>query len=396
MSIFDLRQLRDEDVRPALFDALVARLDAQVQADPTITVVNRMPTVFGVSRRGTLLTLSQGLGQSLLRADLRWKDRLEKPRYFNVVPATLSKLAIMPDRVVGTPDEIADRIVAMFLAWTAAGEDAQPENDKRDPRERPSTTTGNPTKAETTKVSLGIGGKPPVLADRVAKKAPESSQVEALRASTEGTTTSAGVAGDRDRSKPGGERHPASGAGNRSRRADDGPPPSEVSPEPSTPTRRTYEVLLETAQRELDQAGELPVSSNYRLLSAGVFVALTAEAFLNDLGARVVPSWSALQRLDPREKAEVLSIELFNDNVAWGGRPFRSVAEAFGFRRALAHAHSETLPFGRLRSVEGAESEVPRTRDTDWFRYCNVATIQRWIADVRVVIAAFSRANDPT
>jgi len=124
MSTFDLAQLSDDDLRAALFDALVERLDEKVLEDPSIAVVNRMPAAFAVSRRGNLLTLTQGIGLRLLRGDLKWKDRREKPRTFSVDRATIqSRLAIMPDRIEGTPDELLDRIVVMFLEWTATGEE---------------------------------------------------------------------------------------------------------------------------------------------------------------------------------------------------------------------------------------------------------------------------------
>jgi hypothetical protein len=162
------------------------------------------------------------------------------------------------------------------------------------------------------------------------------------------------------------------------------------------PRLRTYQLLFETTQRELSRARAVPATSTYSLIGAGVFVAFTAEAFFNDLGARLIPSWSQLQRLDPREKAEVLSIELFNVKVNWSIRPFLSVAEALGFRRALAHAHAETLAFDQVRTVDRTATEVPRTRQTAWQEHCEVTTIQRWVADVRLVIEHFSKAHDPT
>ena len=67
MLMLDLTQLSDDDLRAALFDALVERLEAEAREDPSIALVNRMPTVFSVSRKGNLLTLSQGLGLWLLR-----------------------------------------------------------------------------------------------------------------------------------------------------------------------------------------------------------------------------------------------------------------------------------------------------------------------------------------
>jgi hypothetical protein len=110
----------------------------------------------------------------------------------------------------------------------------------------------------------------------------------------------------------------------------------------------------------------------------------------------VIPSWSQLLRLDPREKAEVLSIELFNDKVDWSIRPFQSVAAALGFRRALAHAHAETLSFDRVGTTDHKEKEVPRTRRTTWQETCDVVTIEQWITDVRLLIERFASAHDPT
>jgi hypothetical protein len=162
------------------------------------------------------------------------------------------------------------------------------------------------------------------------------------------------------------------------------------------PRLRTYQLLFETTQRELSRARAVPATSTYSLIGAGVFVAFTAEAFFNDLGARLIPSWSQLQRLDPREKAEVLSIELFNVKVDWSIRPFQSVAAALGFRRALAHAHAETLSFEEVPTADRKENEVPRTRRTAWREHCDVATIQRWITDVGLLIEHFSRGHDPT
>ena len=109
MPTLDLSQLSEDDLPPTLFDALVERLDAKAQEDPSIALVNRMPTVLAVSRRGNLLTLSQGSGLWLLRGDLKWKDRHERVRTFNVGRAAVqSRLAITPDGITGTPDEILD------------------------------------------------------------------------------------------------------------------------------------------------------------------------------------------------------------------------------------------------------------------------------------------------
>lgn len=356
--MIDLTQLNDDDLRAALFDAVVERLDAQAQQDRSIAIVNRMPTVVAVSRRGNLLTLSQGLGPWLLRGDLKCRDRRERLKTFNVGRAALqSRLAITPDRIEGTPDEILDHIVAMFLESTAEGE----ESENRSVQERPAEE------------------RRPAVA-RTSRESRRATVEVRLPASIEVTEDSS----------------PVLQMPNQTISVAAVPPPPDPFQDKTRSALRTYQMLFETARRELDQAQSLPEGNRYFLLSAGVFVALSAEAFFNDLGSRVIPSWSQLQRLDPREKAEVLSIELFNDKVDWSVRPFQSVAAALGFRRALAHAHAETLSCEETRAVDRRASEVPRTRRTAWPEYCDVATIQGWIADVQLVIEYFSRGHDPT
>ena len=304
--MLDLTTLSDVDLRGGLFETLVARLDARADEDPSMAVVNRMPTVFSLTRRRSVFTVSHGIGVRLLRGELKGTDRRDKTRAFNVDRATVrSRLIVTPDGVEGTPDEIVNWIVEMFVESTG-------------PRPHTRPTAAAP--------------------DRKAN-APEP----------------------------------------RARRTD-----------PQGAPARTYQLLLETARRELDRAEVLPASSRYFLISAGVLIATTVEAFFNDLGSQTIPSWSQLQRLDPREKAEVLSVALFHDKVNWADRPFQSVAAALGFRRALAHAHAETLQLDFPVSVDRRDAEVPRTRRTVWQEHCDLVTIQQWIADVRVLIERFS------
>lgn len=376
----DLTQLSDDDLRAALFDVLVERFNARAHEDPSIALVNQMPTVLAVSRRGNLLTLSQGLGLRLLRGDLKSKDRHERLRTFNVGRAPIqSRLTITPDGIAGTPDEILDWIVAMFLEWTAAGEESRPavaepiqesRPTARVPQDRPPRREAIPERGATSAGSRQ--GLRPAASPTIRESRPAP---VAVREESPPASRTAGKSSEAESVPP----HPA--------------PPRET----STPTLRTYQLLFETARREFHYAKALPVgSSTYFLVSAGVSVALTAEAFFNDLGSRVISSWGQLQRLDPREKAEVLNIELFNEKVDWSVRPFQSVAAALGFRRALAHAHAETLSFDQVGTADRKESEVPRTRRTAWQEHCDVATIQRWLTDVRLLIEHFSRGHDPT
>ena len=384
MSTVDLTQLSDEDLRSALFDALVERLDAKAHEDPSIAVVNRMPTAFAVSRRGNLLTLSQGIGLRLLRGDLKPRDRRETLRTFSVGRAAIqSRLAIMPDRIEGTPEEVLDRIVALFLEWTAAGEESRPE---KQPTLGSAQPEGRPT--------WGGSQVPPALSVAMHERRAASGSTQERRAVAglhESRPAAAGVIPPTPA-----EPAAASPVPQTAERPAEAEPVAPRPPGELTTARRTYQLLLETAQRALAEANAQPGGNQYSLISAGVFVAFTAEAFFNDLGSRMIPSWPQLQRLDPREKAEVLNIELFNTKADWNARPFHSVAAALGFRRALAHAHAETLSADYGRTTGHADSAVPRTRKTAWQEHCDIATIQRWISDVQFLIEHFSMAHDAT
>jgi len=385
MTMSNPADVSDEDLRIALFEALVEDLNAKASQEPSLNVVNRMPTSFAVSKGGNLLTLSQGIGVQLLRGDLKSQDRRVMPRTFKVSRATIpSKLAITPDHIEGTPDQIIDWIVTLFLEPTAgerpAPRSASAAQSAPVPMRRNSGPTAHePQHRSTIHDTLQQQQRPAGSSERERRAAPprimreirlSSAEVARVRAAMQKATSSSEVVAT-------------------------APPPAPIH-ETTTPTLRTYQLLFETAQRELDQAQALTAERTYFLISAGVFVAFAAEAFFNDLGSRVIPSWSQLQRLDPREKAEVLSLEFFNDKVDWGIRPFQSIAEALGFRRALAYAHTETLSFDHQRTADRQADEVPRTRRTTWREYCDVVTIQRWVTDVRLMIEHFSKAHDPT
>jgi hypothetical protein len=406
--MFDPTQLSDEDLGAALFDALVEGLDARAREDSSITVVNRMPTAFAVSRRGNLLTLAQGVGRRLLRGDLKWKDRRENPRIFHVSRATVhSKLVITPDRIEGTPDEIVDRIVAMFLEWTAervAVRAAVEPFRGSGPMPRSATPESRPAPRpkQESRPPARVPPKRSTIREDTQERRPTSTEptqerrAANPRAAREHPPAPAPLQAEPPASVEIAKQRPPAPQG-----ADK---PSESEAEAAVPaplreiatrTLRTYQLLFETARRELEQAKALPVGSRYFLVSAGVFVAFTAEAFFNDLGSRRIPFWSQLQRLDPREKAEVLNVELFNDRIDWSNSPFQSVAAALGFRRALAHAHTETLSLEQLPIADRNQSEVPRTRRTAWQEHCNVETIQRWIADLGLLIERFSRTDEP-
>jgi hypothetical protein len=395
----DLTQLSEDDLRAALFEALVERFDAKAVEDTSIAVVNRMPTAFVVSRGGNLLTLSQGMGLWLLRGDLRWKNRGRGLQTFTVGRAPIqSRLAIMPDHIEGTPEEVLDRIVALFFEWTATEEASPPaiaEPIQKDPliplREILDAELSPASVRPASRHAAHVPQSPPTIREAGREQPGTSAGAPPKRPSSSPRTSSEGQPTPVEVTRPTSIEQPPPQKTAEPIEAEPARPRSAPVLEPTTRPSRTYQLLFETARRELDQAKASPSGSKYCLISAGVFAALTVEAFFNDLGSRLIPSWSQLQRLDPREKAEVLNMELFNEKVDWSVRPFQSVAAAFGFRRALAHAHAETLSLDQPPPFERKDTEVPRTRRTAWQEHFDDATIQQWITDVRLLIEHFLR-----
>ena len=105
-------------------------------------------------------------------------------------------------------------------------------------------------------------------------------------------------------------------------------------------TIHTYFALYDSARRSLRHAVEEPVGRAYFRMSAGVFAAFTAEAYFNDLGPRVFTFWKHLECLGPRQKAEVLRLQLSGAPVAWGSVLFR----AWGRRSIFATASRTARP----------------------------------------------------
>ena len=89
---------------------------------------------------------------------------------------------------------------------------------------------------------------------------------------------------------------------------------------------------------------EQPKGSSWQFLSSAVLTAFTFEAYLNHVGPRTIKCWSALDRLPPLAKLELLSEMLgvsFSEGP--GARPLQTVAKLMDFRNMMAHGRSVEL-----------------------------------------------------
>jgi len=90
-------------------------------------------------------------------------------------------------------------------------------------------------------------------------------------------------------------------------------------------------------------AGHINVkASAHQFRASLVFRAFALEAFLNWLGPQLLPHWSYLERLKPKEKLDLLN-DLIHVTPDYGSRPWQIVKELFAFRNDLAHGKPESI-----------------------------------------------------
>jgi len=114
----------DDEVRRDAFVYLLARLTDAADRDPAILVQNHQPTVFALSRHGSVLTVVHGQGARLLRGELTWRHaglpgERDAPWRFSVSRAVgPRRLQITPGGPTGSPENVLDNIVETFLSQT--------------------------------------------------------------------------------------------------------------------------------------------------------------------------------------------------------------------------------------------------------------------------------------
>jgi hypothetical protein len=136
---------------------------------------------------------------------------------------------------------------------------------------------------------------------------------------------------------------------------------------------RIHAELWHASNCLLDAGQTEKTASAHQFRASLVFQAFYLEAFLNWLGQHLVPHWSYLERLKPREKLDLLN-DLIHVTPDYGSRPWQIVKDLFAFRNYLAHGKPESLKTesvedlnefldGKLGQVAPAEWELFGTED---------------------------------
>ncbi len=127
---------------------------------------------------------------------------------------------------------------------------------------------------------------------------------------------------------------------------------------------RIHAELWHTANCLLDAGQAEPKASAHLFRASLVFRAFYLEALLNWLGPHLLPHWTYLERLKPREKLDLLN-GLIHITPDYASRPWQIVKDLFTFRNTLAHGKPENLKTESLEDLEevlsGEFGEVART-----------------------------------
>jgi len=126
----------------------------------------------------------------------------------------------------------------------------------------------------------------------------------------------------------------------------------------------------------------------YSAQASLLFSAFTHEAFLNNLGTRIIKDWSQHDRDTPKAKLTVICNTIsYKPNM--GTRPYQTLTELFRFRNLIVHGREETISTpakgkvvtrvdkgGYLDALEGK-----------WERYCTVQNARKAYDDVGGIAA---------
>lgn len=124
----------------------------------------------------------------------------------------------------------------------------------------------------------------------------------------------------------------------------------------------TSNCLLEAGQNEIK-------GSAHQLRASLIFRAFYLEAFLNWLGQQLVPHWSYLERLKPKEKLDLLN-DIVRVKPDYGSRPWQIVNDLFAFRNDLAHGKPDHLRTESLEDLnEFLDAKLGEVTQTKWERF---------------------------
>ncbi len=146
----------------------------------------------------------------------------------------------------------------------------------------------------------------------------------------------------------------------------------------------TASYLHAASRQALEEAKDNEKGSYYNLMISLVFSAFTIEAYLNHLGAEIIPFWLTIERsLSPSKKLEVIAVQL-SKSIDYGRRPFQSFKSIFQLRDFLAHGRTEYISKESIQFLsDGDKPELPQA---EWQKDITAEIVQRYFDDTEEII----------
>jgi hypothetical protein len=149
----------------------------------------------------------------------------------------------------------------------------------------------------------------------------------------------------------------------------------------------TANCLLDAGQKEIK-------ASAHQFRASLVFRAFYVEAFANWIGQHLIPHWSYLERLKPREKLDLLT-DLIHVTPDYGSPPWQIVRDLFAFRNYLAHGKPENLTAESTEDVnEFLDGKLGHLAKTKWEQFSTEANAVKAKGDVeQIAQLLYDKAN---
>jgi hypothetical protein len=146
---------------------------------------------------------------------------------------------------------------------------------------------------------------------------------------------------------------------------------------------RTFVDLNHGSNVLLNFAHDEPKGSYYTIMASLLLRAFTFEAYLNHLGARLLPFWESVDSIRVMEKFIVLCGHL-GLKPEKGARPYQTLPKLFGFRNAIAHGKSVILR--ETKEVSSLSDPHDHTLKAEWEEYATLENADMAKADVSDII----------
>jgi hypothetical protein len=146
----------------------------------------------------------------------------------------------------------------------------------------------------------------------------------------------------------------------------------------------TYEYLQIGARYLLELAEKTSEGNLYTSMMSLVGTAFFLEAYLNHLGATLLPYWGGVERsLSPHAKLALLCHYL-NIEPDFGKCPYQSFRKVFDFRNLMAHGKTETVR-GEWRSSLG-HAHAMSMLETKWEKMCSPKEARQCYEDGKKIV----------